>query len=468
MKNASPAALQTYLESLKVAVVRADEAADLLGVGLTPGVARFGFERYYRLAGEPSGNGANPAEAPDFQSRSWALDKIRAPQAWAWSRAGEGAKILILDTPADPHHPALRSALTEQKIFLAGAEPSHHGTMVAGIAAGADAETGFWGVAPKARLYIAGVCNEESCSNVAVAQALQWGLEQGAQVASLSMATSEAEELEAALFAEVQKKGLTVVASAGNSGFNQVGFPAAYPGVIAVGASDAQDRRASFSQFGPELTLLAPGVSVPSSVPVGSGRLAQLKWESAVLPLTFLRGSKDPLNQSFNSQVIYAGLARSFEFTALNVHDQIVLARVGETTPEEKATQAAAHGARALILINNKNEPLIRQFSGEVALPVYGMDRAAGENLRAQVLRQTVNAELEVHASSYEAGSGTSLAAPFVAGTVALLKAMNPRRTPAEIKALLQASAVPLAPRPINEFGAGRVDALNAVQKVQR
>jgi serine protease len=58
--------------------------------------------------------------------------------------------------------------------------------------------------------------------------------------------------------------GITVVAAAGNDDEADVGFPAGYPNVIAVGAIDARKRRASYSNFGPDLDIVAPGGDVRS------------------------------------------------------------------------------------------------------------------------------------------------------------------------------------------------------------
>ena len=70
---------------------------------------------------------------------------------------------------------------------------------------------------------------------------------------------------------KARSQGVVIVAAAGNEGPKEgtVDYPAAYPEVIAVAASDAKDNVASFSSRGPQVALIAPGVDVLSTVPGG-------------------------------------------------------------------------------------------------------------------------------------------------------------------------------------------------------
>ena len=70
--------------------------------------------------------------------------------------------------------------------------------------------------------------------------------------------------------------------------------------------------------------------------------------------------------------------------------------------------------------------------------------------------------------NAYSSYSGTSMATPHVSGVVALMKAANKALTPAQVKQILQATAMPLFPNNNNEMGAGLVDAEKAVQQAIR
>ena len=100
---------------------------------------------------------------------------------------------------------------------------------------------------------------------------LFWATDNGAQVINLSLggASSSTTLQDAVNYA--YGKGVLLVAAAGNTGSNFVLYPARYPNVIAVGAVDNTNNHAGFSNFGPELDLVAPGASIYSTVIGGYG-----------------------------------------------------------------------------------------------------------------------------------------------------------------------------------------------------
>jgi len=106
-----------------------------------------------------------------------------------------------------------------------------------------------------------------------VAQGIIYAARSGARVINLSMARSAPSlALEGAVKEAHDTFGAILVSAAGNEGHAAVGYPAAYRQVIAVGAFDHSDPvgRASFSNWGPEIAVAAPGVDVFSTY-VGDG-----------------------------------------------------------------------------------------------------------------------------------------------------------------------------------------------------
>lgn len=227
-----------------------------------------------------------PARADGIRAQEWALDAIHARDAWRTTK-GEGVTVAVLDTGVDADHPDLRGRVLQGKDLIGfGAGPgdkawARHGTAMAGIIAGrghgaADAD-GILGVAPEARILPIRVILEDTdparkeargVRGGALAEGIRWAADHGADVINLSLGDdSESAHPEAAEDAAVKyalRKGVIVVASAGNAGEkgDRVSYPAAYPGVIAVTAVDRYGNRAAFSTRRWYATVCAPGVDV--------------------------------------------------------------------------------------------------------------------------------------------------------------------------------------------------------------
>jgi subtilisin family serine protease len=176
---------------------------------------------------------------------------------------------------------ALREGVADQKNFLpneALPADSVHGTAVAALIAGQDRDAGFSGAAPGAKLYVARVMSQmpdgRSYTNaVSVLQALNWLLAQKVPIANMSLG-GKGDSTLALGIAQAIRKGLIVVAAAGNSGpGGAASFPAALPNVIAVTAVDVETKLYSQANRGEYVMIAAPGVDVwaPQSAGNASG-----------------------------------------------------------------------------------------------------------------------------------------------------------------------------------------------------
>jgi len=231
---------------------------------------------------------------------------VNAPAAWPTNQ-GAGVKIAIVDTGIDPQHPELAgriaggyNAVDKQAPW---ADDHFHGTHVAGIAAAALDGKGVVGVAPAASLYAVKVLTKDGSGSLfSIMGGLAWCAQNGMQVINMSLgAPQEIPFLEYALqFA--YNAGATIVAAAGNDG-KAVNYPAAYKEAIAVSALDQEDKIASFSSRGPQVAFIAPGVKVPSSVPLGhdpsgvkaySGTSMATPHVAGLSALAVARGSSGP------------------------------------------------------------------------------------------------------------------------------------------------------------------------------
>lgn len=203
------------------------------------------------------------------QNIPWGVRKIEAPDVWKRCQ-GEGIKVGIIDTGIDLGHPDLKDNIKEAYSVVDGIsadDDNGHGTHVAGIIAALDNDIGVVGVAPKAEIYSVKAFDKKGRGTVSdIIDALQWCVENKVHVINMSFGIgTNSRALKRAIGAAHRHK-IIMVAAAGNSGArDSVLYPAKYPEVIAVAASDSKDQAADFSSRGPEVNIIAPGVDVSST-----------------------------------------------------------------------------------------------------------------------------------------------------------------------------------------------------------
>jgi subtilisin family serine protease len=153
----------------------------------------------------------------------------------------------------------------------AGADCVGHGTSVASIIAAAPVTgVSFAGVAPAARVLSIKITNSDSFPGALAAQAIRAAVAAGAQVINLSLATTVSTPELASAVAFAQASNVVVVAAAGNDSSSSGSgpfFPAAYPGVLSVGAVAPDGSLASFSDTHTPVSVTAPGVGVTAAYP---------------------------------------------------------------------------------------------------------------------------------------------------------------------------------------------------------
>jgi len=239
----------------------------------------------YALA-KPSKVGKPPPAPQPDEFLPWGVDRIDADLVWdvdgnlmvdSGANAGGGVKVAVLDTGLDLDHPDLvsniKGGINTINPNKSADDDNGHGSHVAGIIAALDNTVGVLGVAPQAQLYAVKVLNRQGSGFVSdIIEGLQWSIANGMQVINMSFGTSsDVQSLHDAITA-AYRSGIVLVAAAGNSGpeDNTVLYPARYPEVIAVSATDTTDTVASWSSRGPEVELAAPGVNIYSTYKGGS------------------------------------------------------------------------------------------------------------------------------------------------------------------------------------------------------
>ncbi len=416
------------------------------------------------------------------ENTPWGIKAVKAREAWSLSRRGQGARVLVLDTGIDKDHPALKTQIEATRDFVGDnqapydvADKVGHGTHVAGTVAAAEAADGFVGVAPNAKVLAGRVCNDQGCSNIDVARGINWGIEQKVDVINLSLGSDFGSQAEQSAIAKAERAGVVVVAASGNDGKPSVGYPAAYPTVLAVGATDVNSKKADFSQWGPQLAVVAPGVDIMSSVPGGSGcqATATLTDVSATAEVnsTCFSGSAF-ISAGLKKELVFTGLGKTEDFTGKDLTDKFALISRGEITFADKVKNALAANAAGVVIYNNTAGLMSGSLTEDgslLAIPVVMIEQVVGDKLKVQLAEgKTASIEVKTVSTDYSAFSGTSMASPHAAGVAALVRAVKKSLTPAQVREILKSTTTKLGPNDQNQYGAGLIDAEKAVTKASQ
>lgn len=266
------------------------------------GVLRIERDAVVEIVGKPSNppgrdkKGSDKPQQPP-QEMPWGIERIKAQEAWGITNGSSDGviEVAILDTGIDYNHPDLASNLAWGVSVLRGVisenpkdykDVNGHGTHVAGTIAALNNEIGVVGVSPSVEIYAIKVLGNNGRGWVSdiisgIEQALYGpdGVldsdgdgkivgdpeDDAAEVISMSLGGSS----DVPAFHEAIKNaydyGVVIVAASGNEGASSPSYPAAYPEVIAVGATDSSDQVPRWSNRGAEVS--APGVAILSTYP---------------------------------------------------------------------------------------------------------------------------------------------------------------------------------------------------------
>jgi len=290
----------------------------------------------------PAVTATSAARADDVRdSQQEVLRTLDLPAAWRISE-GRGVTVAVLDSGVDSGHRDLVGSVIEGRDFTAGANPPGvrplrlHGTymasLIAGHGHGPGGADGVIGIAPRAKVLSVRVILEdeepgfrefntaERYENV-VARGIRYAVDHGADVINMSISKELATKQERAAIRYAISKGVVLVAAAGNEGAVKTeagghapySYPAAFPGVVSVAATDRGLRRASFSNRNPSVLVAAPGVDILGAGPgdeywVGRGTSQATALVSGVAAL--VKAKYPEMSPGLVVQAITAGATR--------------------------------------------------------------------------------------------------------------------------------------------------------------
>ncbi len=210
----------------------------------------------------------NAVPDDEFYSFQWHFPLIHLEEAWEIS-TGSGVTIAVIDTGVEPNGiDGFGKRLIFGRNFITRRDDSTddngHGTHVLGtIAQETNNGVGVAGVAPDATILAIKSFDKHGGGNTDdIVDSIRWATDNGAKIINMSFGGSPFSETMQRAINEALNKGIVLVAAAGNSGRPQIDFPAAYEGVISVGAIQMDKELAPFPSHGPEMDIVAPGGNI--------------------------------------------------------------------------------------------------------------------------------------------------------------------------------------------------------------
>ncbi len=235
---------------------------------------------------------------------------IHAPEAWALATGDRAVKVAVIDTGIDYFHPDLAANLWINPGEVEGngvdddgngyiddvhgydfvnddsdpMDDNMHGSHVAGIIGGVGNNgLGVAGVCWQVSLMALKAFDQDGNGTVdGVVAAIHYAVANGARIINASWGEPDPSQALAEAVAEAHAAGLILVVAAGNSQSSRLPYPAAYPESVTVGALNNRDQRAFFSNYGPGVTVAAPGDSIYSTIP--DNRYQSLSGTSMAVP----------------------------------------------------------------------------------------------------------------------------------------------------------------------------------------
>ena len=410
---------------------------------------------------------------------------------------GSGIIISVIDTGVDFNHPDLLGLGLDGKIiggydFVDNDETPQdsngHGTQVAGIIA---SNGNLKGIAPNSKILAYRVSEDgESVSSNLIIKAIEKSISDNADIINISLGVNQTNTKIDQIVTKAIQNNIFVVTAAGNFGPESytIGSPGLNPNAITVGAT--------FNN-------------------VSSSLVSTFKIEDQQFNIFPMVGTQ-PLEEPITAKIIFGEYGRAQDLPEIDVEGSILLVERGGDIEDEivffsdKERNAADSGAKAIVVYNS--EPgiffgeLIHEFVDEdynPAIPALSMSREDGLAIK-QMLQSHTEGTLDVFyhpdfvaffssrgpvspfyvkpdivapgafinttnsGGNYKIVSGTSFAAPHIAGTAALLLQKNPLLTPNELKSILMTTSDMISNEyderfPVEVAGTGRINAAKAI-----
>ena len=444
------------------------------------------------------------------QTTPYGVSMVNAPAVWPVTKGaainGTGPiHVAVIDTGIDYKSPELSAVYKGGHNFITGSDDPFddfgHGSHVSGIIAAADDNEGVVGIAPAVDIFALKVLDQcGSGSNENVIHAIDWIIQKratigGNWVVNLSLGSSDSSVIEQAAFQRGVDAGILFFAASGNSydtnPVDGLSFPAGYPMVVSVGAIDSTQKVATFSQRGPGLKVVAPGVAVLSTF-IDVSEIDGINNSAGSVEAYRVHGY-DTSNQEFtcsaaptvSGALVDCGVGNTADFPTRVSGNIALILRGGTSTVTgttltfaEKAKNAKRAGAVGVIVYNNRatDNPgdgpgwgmtgLTR--SSDVPPIVVGVTQAQGQQLIGMGgAATTMGFARHNSIEGWQLESGTSMASPHATAVAALVWAAAPTASASDVANAVINTAKDLGDAGVDTiYGHGVVNALDAAKQL--
>ena len=368
--------------------------------------------------------------------------------------ASAGMKVCVIDSGLDRSNPDFEwNSITGDNDSGTGNWDENggpHGTHVAGTIGAANNNVGVVGMAPGVDMHIVKVFNADGWGYSSdLAYAADKCSNAGANIISMSLGGGGANSTEENAFKSFTESGGLVVAAAGNDGNNVRSYPAGYSSVMMIGANDADNNIADFSQFpscsvttgrgkkGTTTTdetvcveVTAGGVDTLSTYPADGATSSALTADGS-----FFASSSMENSGSASGNTYFMGTAESIDSSA---NGKVCVIDRGNISFHDKVQNCENSGGVGAVIINNEAGMLYGTLGDTNATTIPAVGGAFED--RTALLAAT-SMDITIGTSDYGFMSGTSMATPAVSGVAALVWSNHNNCTGTDIRNALKATA---------------------------
>jgi subtilisin family serine protease len=401
------------------------------------------------------------------QSVPYGIQMVQADQLPDTNTANR--KVCIIDSGVDFTHEDLSangSNVTGEYDSGTGwwnTDETHHGTHVFGTIAGVNNGLGVVGVNPNKhlKLHIVKVFGADGAwtySSTLASAANKCGAA-GANIISMSLGGPSGSMTEQRAFDNQQKAGILSIAAAGNAGTTAVSYPANYASVMSIAALDQNKQWATFSQYNSKVELAGPGVSVLSTVPMGTGQDTSTTVGGVSYTVSPMEGS--PV-MSATAPLADFGIGDTVNSAMAG---KVCLIQRGTVDFATKVSNCQTSGGVGAIVYNN----VAGAFGGTLGTTVTNIPSVTATDTDGAAMKAQVgqSATVALTATNYAYFDGTSMATPHVSAVAALVWSYFPTCTGSQIRTSLDNSALDLGTAGRDtKYGYGLVQAKAAYNRI--